>query len=513
VNLSVWERVFLALGLSTFWIVLLVFASLPQLAVSADEPETMPAFSLTETLYLPLVFHGYVPPQGRLCRFGVGAGQSIADYDVNSLKLGWYIDWTATVTPARPGKVEYMPMVRLHQTGVDTYSYSPDVNVLQEAALNQPGATWLIGNEPDRRRYQDNLEPRVYARAYHDLYALIKGMDPTARIAAGGIVQPTPLRLQYLDLVLQGYQDLYGVSMPVDVWNIHAFILRERSCAVYPDDCWGAEIPPGIDAAEGELYGIQDNDNIEIFQTLITNFRQWMSDNGYQNCPLIITEFGVQMPEMYGFTPERVNAYMDAAFDYLRTVTATTGYPADEYRFVQQWAWYSLTDNAFNGWLFNPDSKQRTVFGDHFAIYTEQVQPVVNLVPVDGEAETVSRMTSGEGITLTLSARVANNGNFGISVPFTVAFYDGDPAQGGQLIGSEQISGGVGGCAALRSAQVTWYDVPHGSHSVYVAVDPENTIYESDELDNVKLLTVIEVANGAKTGKFGEWLQGRPALP
>ena len=98
-------------------------------------------------------------------------------------------------------------------------------------------------------------------------------------------MQPTPLRLQYLDMVLDSYRARYGQPMPVDVWNIHAFILNERSCTYFPEDCWGADVPPGIDVPEGMRYGIQDNDNLVIFKQFIVDFRQWMADRGYQGTP------------------------------------------------------------------------------------------------------------------------------------------------------------------------------------------------------------------------------------
>lgn len=195
-----------------------------------------------------------------LCRFGVGGPGNTPSYPIQPLRLGWYVDWTVNVNASPLTGMDYLPMVRLVQTGSDSYSYSPDQSVLVTMATNRPGMTWLIGNEPDRRRWQDDLEPHVYAKAYHDLYHLLKAADPTAQIAAGGIVQPTPVRLLYLDMILDNYRQRYGVPMPVDVWNIHAFILRERSCQYYPEDCWGAEIPPGIDWPQGELYDIQDND-------------------------------------------------------------------------------------------------------------------------------------------------------------------------------------------------------------------------------------------------------------
>ncbi len=161
--------------------------------------------TVTYTLYLPLISKNY--PIIQLCRFGVGAGPDIGLYKVNDLRIGWYIDWTATITPARPGGITYMPMIRLRQTGHNSYVYSPSGDALSATIMANQGSLWLIGNEPDRRHWQDNLVPHLYARAYHELYFLIKGIDPSAQIGAGGIVQPTPIRLQYLDMVLQSYQE------------------------------------------------------------------------------------------------------------------------------------------------------------------------------------------------------------------------------------------------------------------------------------------------------------------
>ena len=81
----------------------------------------------TRKLYLPLVMANYVPPEGRLCRFGVGAPSDIARYPVNQLRIGWYTDWGARLHPDRPGGIDYLQMVRLSQPqyGVDSYTSVP----------------------------------------------------------------------------------------------------------------------------------------------------------------------------------------------------------------------------------------------------------------------------------------------------------------------------------------------------------------------------------------------------
>ena len=160
-------------------------------------------------------------------------------------------------------------MQMLHVRGS---TYSPSGPTLAARIAANPGSLWLIGNDPDCI-YQDNVLPQDYAQAYHDAYAFIKANDPTARVSAGGIVQPTPLRMQYLDIVLDTYGSLYGEPLPTDAWNMHTYILREASCAVYPDSCWGAEIPPGIGAESGMLYTLDDTDGLDIFQQRIAQFR------------------------------------------------------------------------------------------------------------------------------------------------------------------------------------------------------------------------------------------------
>jgi hypothetical protein len=439
------------------------------------------------SVYLPLVLANYLPPESRLCRFGVGAPPNIAAYPVNALRIGWYTDWGSSLKPARPGGIAYLQMVRLVQTGPTAYVSYPTGSALTAMIAANPGALWVVGNEPDRRTYQDGLEPQLYALAYHDLYDQIKNADPTSRIAAGSIVQPTPLRLQYLDMVLSSYRTQFGADMPVDVWNIHGFILNEQSCdpsCPGHDNCFGAEIPPGISACTGKTYTIEQNDDLTIFKQFIVDFRQWMAQNNYQDRPLIMTEFGVLMPEDYGFPPPRVNAFMNGSFDYLSTAAGLSGYGADKGRLVQAWAWYSLIDSNFNGRLFDAATKARTVYGDNFAAYTAHVTPNVNLTPL-------KVWVDSSQAPLELVASVSNNGNIELQATTVVRFYDGDPAIGGVQIGSDQLLPPLNGCAGAASVRTPWTNATPGTVTVWVVVDPQNAVTESDEADNRMSASVV----------------------
>ncbi len=143
-----------------------------------------------------------------LCRYGVDS-IDLAGYPIEELRAGWYWNWTWTGSNSAPVNVEFMPTVRFSPSPSGSYTLPyVTLQAVTQAAAQNPGRVWFLGNEPDSR-HQDNLEPHVYAEAYLDLYHAIKAADPTARIANGGIVQVTPARLLYLDMVLDSYADRY----------------------------------------------------------------------------------------------------------------------------------------------------------------------------------------------------------------------------------------------------------------------------------------------------------------
>lgn len=296
-------------------------------------------------------------------RWGVGVAIGpISRYNIDPLRLGWYLDWRARADPPRPGGLEYVQMVRL-KGGV----LRPDAETLAAIARANPGSLWLVGNEPDVK-WQDNVEPAAYARLYHQAYTAIKGADPTARVAIGGVSQPTPLRMRYLEAVLAAYREQFGAAMPVDVWNVHNFILREERGS------WGVDIPPGLPDDRGILYEIDDSGNLEAFRRQIWDFRRWMAAQGYGGWPLIVSEYGIPMPEDYGFPPERVVAFLRGTFEFFLTATdPALGDPADGYRLVQRWCWYSLDDTTYpTGRLFDPQTGAMTAVGEGWASMAAQ---------------------------------------------------------------------------------------------------------------------------------------------
>lgn len=294
-------------------------------------------------------------------RFGVsGTFDNLWPVYEAGLPFAQFMTWGFNSDRPLPPGVTFWQMIRTSQRGFKQ-EWAP---VLRAARAN-PGSIWIIGNEPDVR-WQDNVTPEKYAELYHEAVQRLRAADPTARIAPAGVAQATPLRLAYLDAVLRTYRERYGEPLPADVWTLHTYILREER------DSWGVDIPPGLDAQTGELYEIADHDDVAIFRQQIERFREWMAANGYQDRPLAITEFGILLPNDYGFPPERVAEFMVETLDAMLTMRGPAGMPADNGRFVQYWFWYSvedLPDYYPTGDLFKLETGRLTLLGETWRDY------------------------------------------------------------------------------------------------------------------------------------------------
>lgn len=399
-------KVFLLVSIS-ITTVLLGYRFVPLALAATSEVGTVPPAAV----YLPTIA---TKPLTLTERMGFGlTSSSLSRYpEVETLGAGWYLNWLVQSNPEQPNDMDYVQMIRVHQklacgkwfhsdrtvcpyaTPLD-YVYQPDQATIEAAAQANPGALWLIGNEMDRIDWaycvewtgshcktvgyngQDETLPETYAVAYHDLYQMIKAVDPTARIAIGGIIQATPVRLQYLTEIWDDYQTTYSTTMPVDVWNVHNFIIQEKARA------WGADIPPGVDAQEGAYVDHPETHiDMTIFDEQIRAFRQWMKERGQQEKPLVVSEYGVLyhnglmgLPDQ----PSYVQEFMIATFDYFyKTKDCSIGPTNDSCRLVQQWNWYSLDDTwgSFNPYsrLFDPTTLQITATGIRFRQYIAETQ-------------------------------------------------------------------------------------------------------------------------------------------
>ena len=451
-----------------------------------------------------------------ICRFGVAS--SIAGYDAGQLallRLGSYLAFNAQPTPPLMPGMDFVQVIRMHQLKVGAlysttapyvvpYSYTlefPDaLENYQNLAKQNPGSVWLVGNEIDRRDIcnggcwgQDEMLPEMYAQAYHDVYVALKAADPTALMANGSMVEVTPLRLKYLDRVWNAYRQLYGTNMPVDVWNMHPYLVQEVAGAI------GAEIPAGLTETVGMRYKLNDADNITLYIQQVQWFRQWMASHGEQNKPLYITEMGILLPngtwgELDGsgtmtMTESRVQNFLLNTFNYmLTTKDPNLGYPLDDNRLIQRWYWYSLGDSNYNGQLFDTNTGQLNVLGNTWATYVSDparpLSPPVNYKLL-GAAYTLGQPDGSGTLTATVYVHMTNSGNqnWTTPVPLTISLMNGT------TLGSSLVNF-TPGCGTPSVVSVTVPGIT-GTLFLKATMDPAGITPDPDRSDNSINFTIL----------------------
>ncbi len=488
----------------------------PLVNVSAQQP-----ISPTFTTYLPQVASQFRfdPGDYRDCRLGVGVTRNpFTTYDLTSFKIGWYVDWQVQLSPARPYGVDFYHTIRVKQDKLQgvylpTYRIAPGLNFtpngLGTMVQANRGNLWLVGNEIDRVNIQDEILPDLYAQVYHDVYGFIKSIDPTAKIAIGSIVQPTPIRLQYLDMILQAYRAKFGVNMPVDVWNIHIYILREEK------NSWGGEIPPGVDVSTGMLYTVRDHVDLNVFESLVIAMRTWMKSRGYQDRPLIITEFGALFPIWFlngdGISEAEAFQFNRDAITYIGTATdSNLGYRADNYRLVQQGALYSLDDDSlmtiddqgtlgymWGSFLFKSSAPYTlTTMGTYYRDeIASRFTASADLFPYKVSTEPSSLIVAPtETISPVIKILIANAGNsmpMRNSIPSSVAVRLFDVTGGRNNLIGDVLLLPFTGCGTLHEVRISWPGLSPGLHTMRIEVDPDSYIFDSLRSNNTMMATVF----------------------
>ena len=479
------------------------------------------------------------------CRYGVAAGYGSEPVDwIDYLGAGHYVNFTVFAPPL-PENIEVLPIIKVEQNKkngqfLPSYYVNPSLKALGPYVAAHPGRLWLVGNEPDVAYVtQNGMYPEWYARAYHDIYNTIKRADPTAQVAIGALSMMTPGRLQYLDIVWNTYLREYGKPMPVDVWNTHLYILSEigwggsgsgdGKVAIGTDPALAKQGSGGQDfearCALDEVYCRSEHDDIDIFIEQIEALRSWMKDHGQQNKPLIITEFSQLYPfvnyddpvnptrcevmDEFGgcFTEQRVSTFLQKAMNYLESAKdPDLGYPADDFRLVQQWTWYSIWTSYRSGDSSNllvdgfeslaPGSASGlTQVGQAYRDRSKNSQRTINLVA--GVAPNVGAEAIGATADVELRVGYFNNGSTEISTPFKVTFYKnkGLTQVIGEVMVTPESSGIINGCSWGRMtewASVVWEGAPRGAHTFWVKIDSGDQISgETSETDNVTSGKVI----------------------
>ncbi len=503
----------------------------------------------TYFVHLPVV---NTPQTITNCRYGATIRQKNIDgYWLPTLGTGHYINFTTNRDDILPEETPFMFQIRVRQDREDgvylpRVFFSPpltmDEDGLGPLVLANRGEVWLVGNEPDvANPVQDNIMPSTYAHAYHDVYHFIKDLDPTAQVAIGGLSMFTPGRRQYMDIVWNTYWKAFGTAMPVDIWNIHLYILSEirpwdgghsdGKVALGTDPALAYKAPSGepphIECPKDDVICRAEHDDIQMFKEQIIDLRQWMKEHKQQDKPLILTEFSLLYPfldyddpinpsqcflrDEFGgcFTQQRVSNFMRQTLDFLENgKDPDLGYPEDDYRLVQQWTWYSMwTEGERSGsssnflrdgyQVYDPGSPGAlTQVGQMYRRRIMESDRRVNLVAAEPAEIVVRGIQPGETVNVNISLDFYNNGATPISTPVVAAFFRDAALQdviGGKAV-NPQVEGIIQGCSwehPTHRATVTWKNLPLGTHQFWAKIDPDNKVPgEVSETDNVVRGTV-----------------------
>jgi hypothetical protein len=458
------------------------------------------------------------------CRYGASQLGGVADSPyISKMNLGWKNNFNVSFDLQNLDTANYAPTIRFEQIDDGDGDKTNDRYVIKDYTLTDsptnglgyqvtqhPGTLWLVGNEPDRAVIQDALYPQVYARAYHDVYHFIKARDPSADIAIAGLVQVSENRLEYLTIVWDTYKKLYGVPMPVDVWNMHAYAFPERTFANSNIYAWvalgtnpnNALYDSGGNAAlcgRDDVRCIAEHDDIDLLKEQITNMRRWMKARGQQQKPLIISEYGLLFPyvqdtptqcyiqDEFGgcFTEQRNIDFAKNSFNLLESyVDPALGYAMDDNRMVQQWLWFATRATEIEKYaLVNRAGTALTGVGRAFR---DQVvtQPLERNLRVHSHNAPHLDLMGGTTGTGKVFLRVMNNGTQAILAPVTITLYSN--ASLTNVVGSVVLNGGIRGCTTdLAPVALTWPNLSKGVHRYWVKIDSNNQFAETSETDNV----------------------------
>jgi len=426
------------------------------------------------------------------CRFGITSPQGGNIDAISSLGVGGYLDWRYVSPVSLPPGVDYIRMLRVSDLGERFLKVKED---LASVVTEHPGSYFIVGNEPDTiYEDQDGMTPEIYAERFFELAVIIRELDPTAKIGFGTIVQPTPIRLRYLDRTWNHLAELAGskneASRLIDFWSIHSFILNE-----VPGE-WGVGVPLGFEDDHDDVVRISDFDDthsIEIFKSRVRDFRAWMFEKGERNKPLWISEYGSLLPpedppagsNYVNVTDAETKEFMIETFDFLLSESdPRIGMPADQYHLVQRWFWYSLNDfrYKFGGTLFDPITRKWTVVGDAFVEYVSNVVSGPDLFFMRANVVPTVPWRRIRSSDYRIDFLVANTGFYDISRG-VISIYQGEEPVGHPLASVD--FGPVRGCGEETYVVSVWLNnlFPKDDGLFTAKMDVEGDL---DTINNVK---------------------------
>ncbi len=123
---------------------------------------------------------------------------------------------------------------------------------------------------------------------------------------------------------------------------------------------------------------------------------------------------------------------------------------------------------------------------DAFIVKILHELPDLMILPTDIDVSQASPITVDTLVTIDSTVHNIGTGN---ASQVLVRFYDGPP--GSNQIGSDQNISFIGRQGGAETISVSWVATPVGTHDICVAVDPIDTIVETNETNNIACRTIV----------------------
>jgi hypothetical protein len=397
-----------------------------------------------------------------------------------------HLEWGAEVPPGIDNAVGYSEQLGTQWTQLTvagasggTVHQSRTLGARAYFAFHGDRVTVFLRSGPDAGIAEIYLDQSATPAGTVDLYAPTPG---TVSRTYSGLPAPGGIREDRHNIRVQ----VTGQRNPASsgTW-IRVDAMEAPSTAGLPNGRFEDDSP----LRARTVTSIDDHDNLQLITQQIRDFRQWMLARGQRNKPLINTEHGILMTEDLGFTYPRVRTFMLNSFDLFLNdlIDPALGYPQDGNRLLQEWLWFALGVESFEGratntGLYNADTRIIKPLGIDFSNYVQPLRQ--DYVDLEVTATTVTPywpIFAGDLSLLRIDSIVRNRGNLA-SGPFDVKFRAGSNA----LLATQSFASLPKRYDPGYRVQVThdWLVTMPGPRGVRVIADESNLIAEPCQPNN-----------------------------
>ncbi len=221
----------------------------------------------------------------------------------------------------------------------------------------------------------------------------------------------------------------------------------------------------------------------EIVQNITAVYNPIINVDPYNTVVIIWRGLEDDPAERFNYETNTTETYFDGEIYYVTKNLSTAAPVWSEVK--------PLTNNNETDWMASAvtipgHSYDLLLVWDKEGMVSNLTHPIEPDLTLESSEIIFSNNYPSEGENIDITATIRNIGDIEVH-DIRVDFYDGDPSNGGYLIGTQLIDYLPYDCEICVS--VTWVAEP-GTHNIYVVIDPLNSISELDETNNIAYNTI-----------------------